>query len=179
MPETTYSTEEQTPLVEEPPRTGETPLEAAARAEGEAGQARQEEREADRLVADIDSYVARADPASLPEAEQALNDWEIPGDPLEGVPGDRAVAPGQEGEPLVSVFAAQSEMEANIVRGVIEAAGIPVTFDGLPAPILGSVFQAGETRWGDLLVPARLADSAHAAITDATSSAANSPSGNP
>ncbi len=106
------------------------------------------------LVADIDTYVARTDPASLPDAEQALNAWEIPSDPLEGVPGDVALEPGVEGEPLVAVFAAQSESEANIVRGVVEAAGIPVTFDGLPAPIMGSVFQAGESRWGDLLVPA-------------------------
>ena len=74
------------------------------------------------------------------------------------MPGDVALEPDVEGPPLVAVFAAQSEMEANIVRGVVEAAGIPVTFDGLPAPMLGNVFQAGETRWGDLLVAAQDAD---------------------
>ena len=155
---------------------GETPLEAAVRAEaaGERGaaQTQRAEHEADLLVGDIDSYVAETDPTSLPEAEQALNDWEIPTDPLEGVPDDRAVAPGVEGEPLVPVFAAKNETEANIVRGVLEASGIPAVFDGLPSPILGSVFQAGETRWGDILVPARLAEQASAAIAEAVSSAA-------
>ena len=154
------------------PNNAETPLEAAARLEvseeGTAGQDRREEREADVLVADIDAHVARTDPASLPEAEEALEAWEIPNDPLEGVPGDVALEPNVEGPPLVAVFAAQSEMEANIVRGVVEAAGIPVTFDGLPAPMLGNVFQAGETRWGDLLVAAQDADAARAAIAEAT-----------
>jgi len=154
---------------------GETPLEAAVRAEAAeergAAQTRREEQEADRLVGDIDTYVAKTDPASLPEAERALNDWQIPSDPLEGVPDNVAVAPGVEGEPLVSVFAAKNETEANIVRGVLEASGIPAVFDGLPAPILGSIFQAGETRWGDLLVPARLAEKAREAIAEAVSSA--------
>ncbi len=154
------------------PNNAETPLETAARLEaaeeGVAGQDRREEREADVLVADIDAHVARTDPASLPEAEAALDAWEIPNDPLEGVPSDVALEPNVEGMPLVAVFAAQSEMEASIVRGVIEAVGIPVTFDGLPAPMLGNVFQAGEDRWGDLLVPAQDADAARAAIAEAT-----------
>ena len=136
-----------------------------------AAQDRHEEQEADMLVADIDAYVARTDPDSLPEAERALNDWQIPTDPLEGVPDNVALNPEAETEPLVAVLAAGSEMEANIVRGLLEAAGIPVTFDGLPAPMLGNVFQVGETRWADLLVPARLADQARAAIAEATASA--------
>lgn len=159
--------------------TAETPLEAAARQEANqdqpeeraAAQARREEREADMLVADIDAHVARTDPASLPEAEQALNDWQIPTDPLEGVPDNVALDPQVEGEPLAAVFAAGSEMEANIVRGLLEAAGIPATFDGLPSPVLGNVFQAGEACWADILVPARLADQARAAIAEATASA--------
>ena len=152
----------------------ERPLEASVRAEAVeergAAQTRREELEADRLVGDIDTYVAETDPASLPEAEKALNDWEIPSDPLEGVPDTFAVAPGVEVRPLISVFAAKNEAEANIVRGVLEASGIPVVFDGLPSPILGNVFQAGETRWGDLLVPAGQADEARTAISDAVSS---------
>ena len=163
--------------------TAETPLEAATRQEAdqnrpeerEAALARREEREADMLVADIDAHVARTDPASLPEAEQALNDWQIPTDPLEGVPDDVALDPQVEGEPLAAVFAAGNEMEANIVRGLLEAAGIPATFDGLPAPILGNVFQAGEACWADILVPARLADQARAAIAEATTSAQSMP----
>lgn len=157
----------------------ETPLEAAARQEAAqdrpeeqgAAQTRQEEREADMLVADIDAYVARTDPDSLPEAEQALNDWQIPTDPLEGVSDNVALDPDAETEPLAPVFAAGTEMEANIVRGLLEAAGIPATFDGLPAPMLGNVFQAGESCWADILVPARLADQARAAIAEATASA--------
>ena len=176
MPETTY-------LNQGPSDAAETPLEAAARQEaadaGGVGQDRREEREADMLVADIDAHVARTDPASLPAAERALDAWEIPTDPLEGVPADVALEPNVEGPPLVAVFAAQSEMEANIVRGVIEAAGIPVTFDGLPAPMLGNVFQAGETRWGDLLVPAQDADNARAAIAEATASQENLSSDTP
>ena len=58
----------------------------------------------------------------------------------------------------MAVFAAQTEAEAAIVRGVLEAQGIPTTLDGLPTGILGNVFQAGEDRWGDILVPADQAD---------------------
>ena len=159
--------------------SAETPLEAAARREkaehspqGHAAAVTQhQEREADMLVADIDQYVARTDPDSLPEAERALDEWQIPTDPLEGVPDNVALDPGAETEPFVAVLAAGTEMEANIVRGLLEAAGIPATFDGLPSPMLGNVFQAGETRWADILVPARLADQARAAIAEATASA--------
>jgi len=159
-------------------QSSETPLEAAARLEESgtlpqeraAAHTRQQEQEADLLVADIDAYVARTDPDSLPEAEQALDDWQIPNDPLEGVPDNVALDPEAHAEPLVAVLAAGSEMEANIVRGLLEAAGIPATFDGLPSPMLGNVFQAGETRWADVLVPARLADQARAAIAEATAS---------
>lgn len=158
----------------------ETPLETAARAETSqehgAAQTEREEREADMLVADIDAHVARTDPASLPEAEQALNDWEIPTNPLEGVSDRVALHPSEENEPLAAVFAAQTEAEANIVRGLLEAAGIPATFDGLPAPAMGNIFQAGEARWADILVPARLADAARAAISEATASAASAES---
>ena len=138
----------------------ETPLEQAgrdeARAETVRGRDARDEREADVLVGDIDSYVAETDPASLPEAEAALNAWEIPSDPL-----DTNATTGEGGdESLVPVFAAQTEAEAAIVRGVLEAQGIPTTLDGLPTGIMGNVFQAGEDRWGDILVPAAQADEA-------------------
>ena len=153
---------------------GETPLETAARLEAQqdsgAAQVRQEEQEADTLVADIDQYVARTDPASLPEAEQQLNDWQIPNDPLEGVPGNVALLPNVEGDLLVSVFSAHSEAEANIVRGLLEASGIPAVINTLSSPALGGVFQPDETRWGDLRVPASLAAAAQAVIAEATAS---------
>lgn len=146
---------------------GETPLERAGSDEAlaEAGRVQdaRDEREADVLVADIDSYVAETDPASLPEAEAALNAWEIPNDPRgAGMAGDDG--------PLVAVFSAQTEAEAAIVRGVLEAQGIPTTLDGLPTGILGNVFQAGEDRWGDILVPAHQAEDAHALLSATTQS---------
>lgn|GEM_PF-954453 len=155
---------------------GETPLETAARLEAQqdhtGAQARQEEQEADTLVADIDQHVARTDPASLPEAERQLNDWQIPSDPLEGVPGNVALEPNVESEPPVSVFSAHSESEANIVRGLLEASGIPAVINTLSSPALGGVFQPDETRWGDLLVSASFATAAQAVIADATATGA-------
>jgi hypothetical protein len=153
----------------------ETPLEAAARAEAEqdhiGAQTRREEQEADRLVADIDAYVAQTDPASLPEAENALNAWTIPNDPLEGVPDNIVFEPNTEGEPLVPIFAAQTESEANIVCGLLEASGIPAVLNKLSSPVLGGIFQPDETRWGDILVSSSLAGAAQAAIAEATQSA--------
>lgn len=152
----------------------ETPLERAGRGDALADTTRaqdaREEREADTVVADIDAYVAETDPASLPEAEAALNAWEIPADPRGfGVTGETA-------EPLVSVFAAQTEAEAAIVRGVLEAQGIPTTLDGLPTGILGNVFQAGEDRWGDILVPAGQAEEAQAILSTASTESSQTPS---
>ena len=162
-PQAAYSTSEP---------EAETPLEIAARAEaqqnGSAAQTQAEEREADVLVADIDQYVAQTDPASLPEAEQALDAWQIPTDPLEGVPGDVALEPGVESQPPVAIFAAQTESEANIVRGLLEASGIPALVNPLSGPALGGIFQPDETRWGDILVSPADAEAARAAISDAT-----------
>ena len=153
----------------------ETPLESAARAEVQAdragAQVRQEEHEADRLVADIDSYVAQTDPASLPQAERELDAWEIPTDPLEGVPVNIVFEPNVEGEPLVAIFAAQNESEANIVRGLLESSGIPAVISSLSGPALGGIFQPDETRWGDILVSASEASAAQATIAEATQSA--------
>ncbi len=154
----------------------ETPLETAARIEASAdtsgAQTRRDEQEADVLVADIDQYVAQTDPASLPKAEQELEAWQIPTDPLEGVPGNVALEPGVEGEPLVPIFSAQTESEANIVRGLVEASGIPAVISSLSGPALGGIFQPDETRWGDILVAPSDAEAAQAAITEATQSAA-------
>jgi hypothetical protein len=142
---------------EDPSPEAETPLERADRLAAEAEDTRAE-READTLVADIDAYVGETDPASLPEAEAALNAWEIPADPRD------AGAGAGDGEALEAVFAAGSEAEAAIVRGVLEAQGIPTMLDGLPTRTLGNVFQAGEDRWGDILVPAGQAAEARALI---------------
>lgn len=154
----------------------ETPLEAAGRADAQqdlrAAQVREQEHEADVLVADIDRYVAQTDPVSLPEAERELNAWQIPTDPLEGVPGDMALEPNVESGPLVPIFAAQNESEANIVRGLLEASGIPAMVNSLSGPALGGIFQPDETRWGSVLVSPSNAEAAQAAIREATRSAA-------
>ena len=150
----------------------ETPLEIAARAEvlesRSGAQSRRDELEADRVVADIDTYVAQTDPASLPEAETALNAWEIPVSPLDGVPEDTVFRPNVEGEPLVPVFSAQTKSEANIVHGLLEASGIPAMMNRLSSPALGGIFQPDETRWGDILVSASHVEEAKAAIAEAT-----------
>lgn len=170
------TTPPQTPYLNSVLGAGETPLETAARQEaqkdGYGEQTRREEQEADRVVADIDAYVAQTDPASLPEAEKALDAWQIPNDPLAGIPGDVALHPNVEGEPLVSIFAAQTESEANIVRGLLEASGIPAVLSSRSGPSLGGIFQSDETRWGDLLVSASQAEAARTAIAEATQSEA-------
>jgi hypothetical protein len=155
----------------------ETPLETAARTEAQAAssqaQTRREEHEADVVVGDIDDYVAQTDPASLPEAERELEAWQIPTDPLAGVPGNIVLEPNVEGEPLVAIFAAQNESEANIVRGLLEASGIPAVVNSLSGLALGGIFQSDETRWGDILVAPSDAEAAQAAIAEATQSAAS------
>ena len=168
----------QTPYLNE--GEGETPLETAARLEAQGNsrgaQTRQEEHEADVLVADIDQYVAQTDPAFLPEAERELNAWQIPTDPLEGVPDNVVFQPNVEGEPVVAIFSAQTESEANIVRGLLEASGIPAAINTLSSPVLGGVFQSDETRWGDILVSASEAEAAKAVIAAATATGAENES---
>ncbi len=148
--------------------TRETPLERAARFEALDPQERQailERTEADAVLGDIGDYVALTDPSALAEARAQLSAWQIPAGE------DSAVSPGEtlnDGS-FVSVFSAGSEAEANIVRGVLQAAGIPVSFDSLPAPTMGNVFSVSETAWGDVVVPVEYAEAAKAAIAEATS----------
>lgn len=152
----------------------ETPLERAARAEQQREEAQsesddaREEREADVVIGDVGDYIARTDPAGLPAAEAQLNAWEIPTDPLDGVPDDVVLRPGEAGESLVSVFSAGTESEVNIVRGLLASEGIPVMVRNASSPAAyGSVFSIGESRWGDLLVGASQADLARQIIAAA------------
>ncbi len=161
----------ETPYSNTPTDAAETPLERAVRLETERAPVTvdaEAEREADVVVGDVDEYVAETDPAGLPAAQQALDAWEIPTSPFEGVPDDVALNPGVEGEPLVSVFSARSESEANIVRGVIESEGIAAIFREVATPAYGSIFSVSEARWADILVAASQAQAARDAIQAAT-----------
>ncbi len=121
------------------------------------------EREADTVVADVDDYVARTNPDSLPQAEQALEEWQIPVTPFDGI-SETALTGDEATVPLVSVLSARTESEANIVRGVLEAEGIAVIFREVATPAYGSVFSVSEGRWADLLVSAADAEQAQQVI---------------
>lgn len=153
----------------------ETPLERAARAEAEAdtqgGRDAAEEYEADVVTGDVEDYVAIHDPAALAEAEAQLNAWQVPTSPFEGVPGNVALHPGQDGQPLESVFSARTETEANIVRGLLESDGIAAIFREVATPAYGSIFSVSESRWADILVSASQAQAARDAIQSALQSA--------
>lgn len=122
-----------------------------------------EEHEADVLLADIDSYVATTAPEDLQRAEVELNNWQIPTDPSDRDPN----AELHPDEALVSVFAAGSESEALIVKGILDAEGIMATFDGLQTKAWGNVFSAGESHWAHVMVPESLAVRAVEAIKEA------------
>lgn len=121
------------------------------------------EREADAVVADVDDYVAQTNPAFLPQAEQALENWQIPSSPFDGV-SETGLEGDAQTVPLVSVLSVGTESEANIVRGVLEAEGIAVIFREVAAPAYGSVFSVSEARWADLLVSAADAERAQRVI---------------
>ena len=99
-----------------------------------------------------------------------MDAWEIPNSPLEGVPDDVALNPGDEIAPLVSVFSAQNESEANIVRGLLESQGIAAIFREVATPAYGSIFSVSESRWADILVAATEAQAARDAIESAVQS---------
>lgn len=152
----------------------ETPLERAARLEAldpEVRQSLDSQREANAVLGGIDDYLKEAPDAADPESAQQLNSWQIPDDPA-GDRDDETPSAGTQASDdslMVQVFSAGSESEAIIVRGVLEAAGIPVTFDNLPAPTLGNVFSVSERAWADIVVPAEYEGAARTAIAEAIS----------
>lgn len=137
----------------------ETPLERAARLENQPPVP-----ESVELVDDIDQFVARTDPEHLPEAEAELAAWKTPEDPLSHNAG---AGPSETGN-VVGVFSAYNEVEANIVKGVLDAAGIPSSFDNRGGTVMGGIFSAGEQVWADIVVPESYADAAREAIAEAT-----------
>ena len=134
---------------EESVSSSETPMMRAGRAEAALatpeGKDRLAEHEADVAVADIDSYVAATDPAFLTTAEEELNAWEIPTDPLDGTLDQSAIGGNEE---LVGVFSAGTEMEANIVRGLLESEGIPVMTAINGTAFYGGILALGGGGWG-------------------------------
>ncbi|BDI34358.1 hypothetical protein CCAX7_64090 [Capsulimonas corticalis] len=144
---------------------GETPLERQLPPDTDldAVETRREEREADAVLEDVDRYVAQTDPASLASAEAELNAWEIPVDPLDLADGE--LSSGSDAP--VAVFSATSEAEAHIIQGVLEAAGIPARLHDVAMRAMGNIFSAGEEGWGQVLVPANLAEQARQVIEEA------------
>jgi hypothetical protein len=128
--------------------------------------------EAGVLVDDIDSYVAKTDPQHLAEAEAELADWSAPDDPS-GHPIDAGDASN-----VVGVFSAYSEIEASIVKGVLDAAGIPAAFDNHGGSVMGGIFAAGDQVWADVVVPESYGDAAKAAIAEAVELTASSTEAN-
>jgi len=119
------------------------------------------ESEAGVLVEDIDSYVAETDPQHLVEAEAELADWSVPDDP------SRHSFDAGDASNVVGVFSAYSEIEASIVKGVLDAAGIPAAFDNHGGSVMGGIFAAGDQVWADVVVPESYAGAARAAIAEA------------
>jgi hypothetical protein len=141
----------------------ETPIERAVeqeeREETPKWQAQRDRAEANAVLSDIKDFVAQSDPASLPEAQAELSAWKIPVDaPYSNDPKE------DENAPLTSVYSVSSESEAYIVRGLLEAAGVPAMLREVDAPIYGSSMPSGEGRWGDILVAQHLADEARQII---------------
>ncbi len=124
------------------------------------------EHEADVVIGDVSQYVTESSAGASPEDVAELENWQIPTDPLEGVPDDVNFVDADL-PPLVSVFAASSEAEGNIVRGLLEAEGIPAIFQDVAAGSFGSVFSVSAAHWADVLVPADQAEQARAAIASA------------
>jgi hypothetical protein len=112
--------------------TSVTPMERHRRADDEA----------EMLTDDIDDFVAENDPESLPAAEAEIDAWQAPVEPR--LTGD--------GRPPVSIFSAGTEPEANIVRGLLEAEGIPVVVSMAGTAAYGTMLSIGAGKWGDLFV---------------------------
>ena len=153
----------------------ETPLERAARLEAAdpvERAAEEHHREASVVMQDVEEYIAETDPGSALEAAAQISAWKMP-------IGDLGAGPGEHinSQTMTPVFSAGSEAEANIVRGVLQAAGIPAAFDSIPSPAMGHVFSVSESAWADIVVPAEFTEAARAAIEEALNAGAETASG--
>jgi hypothetical protein len=69
-----------------------------------------------------------------------------------------------EGESSVAVFAAPDQMTAEIVRGALEAEGIPAVIGEQVTSAMGPILPVAEGFWGEVHVPASLAEQARDVI---------------
>jgi hypothetical protein len=60
----------------------------------------------------------------------------------------------------VAVYAAPDQMTAEIVRGALEAEGIPAVIGEQVTGAMGPILPVGEGYWGEVHVPASLAEQA-------------------
>ncbi len=68
------------------------------------------------------------------------------------------------GEGLIPVYNAPDESTANIVKSVLEDAGVPAVVRSRQVAWLDSVLVPAEGRWGEVLVPAAEAERARAIL---------------
>lgn len=61
---------------------------------------------------------------------------------------------------LVTVYRAPTESIANIVKGILESAGIAVMLKSMQIPWYDGIMRMGEGYWGDILVAEDDADEA-------------------
>ncbi len=72
--------------------------------------------------------------------------------------------PEDDTEEVVVVFSAPDEMTAQIVRSALEAEGIPSAIGEQVVSALAPGLRIGEGYWGEICVPASLAEQARAVI---------------
>jgi hypothetical protein len=156
----------------------ETPIMHAAIEENlypDAGEDARRQTEADNVLGDVEEFVESTDPSSLAEAEAELSEWKVPEDPLEEVPDfvsekDEVLDPG----PMVPVFDAGSEMEAQLIIGILSASGIPSMLDNFASRAWGESIGVAQASWGHVLVAQEHAAQARAAIESAKEAGAQS-----
>lgn len=74
--------------------------------------------------------------------------------------GQRAGEP----PPLETVLEARDAVEAELVRGILEDAGIPVLVESYQIPWYDGIMTAATGSWGRVLVPAPMAAQAREAL---------------
>lgn len=149
----------------------ETPIMQAAR-ESVLSEVTQEnvrrQSEAEGVLQDVDEYIRSVNPPDLDEAERQLAQWQVPEPPLTVVPdyipeNEGVIDPG----PMTSIFQAGSEMEAQLIMGLLGSAGVPSVIDNFASREWGESIGIGEGCWGHILVGEAYAAKARSVIDSA------------